>query len=87
VSSGQLDDFRELSQEPVTLAMAVKLQVRADSLWVAAYRLDDNQYPGGRHVWSRKYTRPEGKDHASCVEAALKALGRALAEGSLQVQD
>ena len=82
--SPQLDGFRELASEPVEAQYRVNFQVRAGSIWVAAYRQGEGEPTGGRHVWSRRYERPAGKLLEEAVAACLTAVLRAALEGHLR---
>jgi hypothetical protein len=77
------DEFREASKEPVTCALRITVQVRPSALWVGVNRLDGSPHPGGTHLWSRRYDRPEGKTEAECVEAGLRMALRAQEQGSV----
>ena len=80
----RLADFHELAREDVEAQYRVNLQVRQGNIWVAAYRQGEGEPQGGRHVWSRRYSRPDGKTVEECVVACLTAVMRAAAGALLR---
>lgn len=75
-----VDEFRELSKVPRQAGWRIAVQVYPDACHVAVYDTN-SEFPGGKHAWSRRYARPEGKTLGECLEAMLRATQRALEDG------
>lgn len=82
--SRALDEFREISREPVEATWRYVVQVSTGRIWVGAYELASGS-SSSRCLFSRGYERPPGKTTLECQEAGLTVLTRAAADGLLHV--
>lgn len=81
--SPSVEEFRELSREERDGAWRITISSTASTLTLSVYDVLHSRFPGGDHIFSRTYARPEGVDPQRCLEAALGVLARSQADGLL----
>lgn len=63
------EEFRELSEVPVTTLVSLSIRVTAQDLWIGLSAPGEGKR---RQIFSRRYDRPEGKTEGDCVRAGLQ---------------
>lgn len=63
------EEFRELSEVPVTTLVSLSIRVTEQDLWIGLSAPGDGKR---RQIFSRRYDRPAGKTEGDCVRAGLQ---------------